>query len=152
MKGSVSRKVKIEGALAHYRAAGGNNTDWHGNGQVRSEIASGSLISIIRQKGTSEMDLRTEDRYLPWILVLVLCAVVIVVYGRANHTEAQLRNEIRAYHACVTNVAGYSREMIEAQCLTDWMESRESLKSQPCYEDEPCWDCTTMGNRICGPR
>lgn len=19
-----------------------------------------------------------------------------------------------------------------------------------CYEDDPCWDCTTMGNRICG--
>lgn len=20
-----------------------------------------------------------------------------------------------------------------------------------CEEDEPCWDCLTMGNRICGP-
>lgn len=20
-----------------------------------------------------------------------------------------------------------------------------------CHEDEPCWDCETMGNRICGP-
>jgi hypothetical protein len=20
-----------------------------------------------------------------------------------------------------------------------------------CQEDEPCWDCATMGNRICGP-
>jgi hypothetical protein len=20
-----------------------------------------------------------------------------------------------------------------------------------CYEDEPCWDCTTMGNGVCGP-
>lgn len=20
-----------------------------------------------------------------------------------------------------------------------------------CWEDEPCWDCHTMGNRICGP-
>lgn len=20
-----------------------------------------------------------------------------------------------------------------------------------CEEDMPCWDCTTMGNRICGP-
>ena len=20
-----------------------------------------------------------------------------------------------------------------------------------CYEDEPCWDCDTMGNRTCGP-
>jgi len=21
-----------------------------------------------------------------------------------------------------------------------------------CNEDEPCWDCETMGNRICGPQ
>lgn len=21
----------------------------------------------------------------------------------------------------------------------------------PCMEDEPCWDCATMGNNICGP-
>lgn len=23
--------------------------------------------------------------------------------------------------------------------------------SVPCQEDQPCWDCATMGNRICGP-
>lgn len=23
--------------------------------------------------------------------------------------------------------------------------------SQVCQEDEPCWDCRTMGNGICGP-
>lgn len=21
-----------------------------------------------------------------------------------------------------------------------------------CHEDQPCWDCTTMGNAQCGPR
>lgn len=21
---------------------------------------------------------------------------------------------------------------------------------EPCHEDQPCWDCRTMGNRICG--
>lgn len=20
-----------------------------------------------------------------------------------------------------------------------------------CYEDDPCWDCSTMGNMVCGP-
>lgn len=20
-----------------------------------------------------------------------------------------------------------------------------------CAEDDPCWDCTTMGNKVCGP-
>ena len=23
--------------------------------------------------------------------------------------------------------------------------------SEQCQEDDPCWDCHTMGNRICGP-
>ena len=26
-----------------------------------------------------------------------------------------------------------------------------SIPSTQCEEDEPCWDCTTMGNQICGP-
>lgn len=21
----------------------------------------------------------------------------------------------------------------------------------PCQEDDPCWDCSTMGNHLCGP-
>ena len=21
-----------------------------------------------------------------------------------------------------------------------------------CFEDEPCWDCATMGNQVCGSR
>lgn len=25
-----------------------------------------------------------------------------------------------------------------------------SVSSEKCFEDMPCWDCTTMGNRICG--
>ena len=30
--------------------------------------------------------------------------------------------------------------------------SNEESPVQPrCEEDMPCWDCTTMGNRICGP-
>ena len=26
-----------------------------------------------------------------------------------------------------------------------------STAAPACQEDEPCWDCTTMGNQICGP-
>lgn len=25
------------------------------------------------------------------------------------------------------------------------------LHTTECQEDEPCWDCHTMGNKICGP-
>lgn len=28
--------------------------------------------------------------------------------------------------------------------------AREVSTPVRCEEDEPCWDCTTMGNRICG--
>ena len=24
-------------------------------------------------------------------------------------------------------------------------------RSVRCEEDQPCWDCHTMGNRVCGP-
>jgi len=29
-------------------------------------------------------------------------------------------------------------------------EQPRPVTSVACEEDEPCWDCTTMGNRICG--
>jgi hypothetical protein len=29
--------------------------------------------------------------------------------------------------------------------------NRGTIAPLSCYEDEPCWDCTTMGNGVCGP-
>jgi hypothetical protein len=29
-----------------------------------------------------------------------------------------------------------------------WSDDRTQ---KTCWEDQPCWDCRTMGNRICGP-
>ncbi len=26
-----------------------------------------------------------------------------------------------------------------------------SAASERCEEDQPCWDCETMGNQVCGP-
>lgn len=32
------------------------------------------------------------------------------------------------------------------------MKVLDSQELDPkCWEDEPCWDCETMGNQICGP-
>lgn len=28
--------------------------------------------------------------------------------------------------------------------------AREESKPVPCEEDMPCWDCNTMGNKVCG--
>jgi hypothetical protein len=30
------------------------------------------------------------------------------------------------------------------------LERIDTLTATPCAEDDPCWDCATMGNRICG--
>jgi hypothetical protein len=29
-------------------------------------------------------------------------------------------------------------------------EDMHVLNANTCQEDEPCWDCSTMGNRVCG--
>lgn len=29
-------------------------------------------------------------------------------------------------------------------------EIGESLTLNRCFEDMPCWDCATMGNKVCG--
>lgn len=31
-----------------------------------------------------------------------------------------------------------------------WAEARAGF-GQTCMEDDPCWDCSEMGNRVCGP-
>lgn len=46
-------------------------------------------------------------------------------------------------------------------CMAGWAEnpsgvtlseaSAECGVPLPCSEDSPCWDCETMGNRVCGP-
>ena len=42
------------------------------------------------------------------------------------------------------------------ECITSPVEEEVSSDGPsyvplPCEEDDPCWDCTTMGNQICGP-
>jgi hypothetical protein len=38
---------------------------------------------------------------------------------------------------------------------TDAFDDLEQRRPDPaavlCMEDQPCWDCSTMGNLICGP-
>ncbi|AER49374.1 hypothetical protein STINGER_59 [Mycobacterium phage Stinger] len=31
------------------------------------------------------------------------------------------------------------------------VRSTPASVAEQCEEDMPCWDCTTMGNRLCGP-
>ena len=32
-----------------------------------------------------------------------------------------------------------------------WQVADSRQQHQRCAEDDPCWNCETMGNRICGP-
>ncbi len=32
-----------------------------------------------------------------------------------------------------------------------WIAAGMAFDTRVCYEDMACWDCTTMGNLICGP-
>lgn len=51
--------------------------------------------------------------------------------------------------------AGQSRSQTQMQDAGAWSAPTptigEAWYSAPCVEDEPCWDCETMGNLICGP-
>ena len=38
----------------------------------------------------------------------------------------------------------------EIRSLHDQLNKLQST-AITCQEDMPCWDCTTMGNKICGP-
>lgn len=85
-----------------------------------------------------------DERWLPWVLVLVMVIASLVIYGRGNHTEHRLRTEIQVLHECI-NAPSYTRGMIESQCVADYYEMAGT-----CTEDMPCWNCNTMGNRVCG--
>ena len=40
---------------------------------------------------------------------------------------------------------------LEPPATTTTLPPEEPPVTATCQEDEPCWDCETMGNRICGP-
>lgn len=47
---------------------------------------------------------------------------------------------------CIANTA-YTRPLI-LQCLEDVASA--ARHDPTCQEDEPCWDCSSMGNKVCG--
>lgn len=36
-------------------------------------------------------------------------------------------------------------------CTRPYFVPAPATTAVVCHEEEPCWDCHTMGNRICGP-
>lgn len=50
------------------------------------------------------------------------------------------------------NDAWERSDKIQGQAPTPIVQQAPTTTTTvPCMEDDPCWDCATMGNRICGP-
>lgn len=75
-------------------------------------------------------------RFLYAAAVAVLAVVLVFALGRA------FDNATASTNPCIVEyeVDGYT------VCVPD------RNPAHPCVEDEPCWDCATMGNRVCGGR
>lgn len=39
-----------------------------------------------------------------------------------------------------------------ALVLTGCSNTGSDKTAERCEEDQPCWDCETMGNKVCGPQ
>lgn len=94
-------------------------------------------------------------RRLAGASALALALAVTGCNGHSGPTSADLK-ELSTQCQQAYQVAG------EAQRLTVYGPELVNLSVKlvnecyktgwkPCQEDEPCWDCDTMGNRVCGP-
>lgn len=57
---------------------------------------------------------------------------------------------VTAWQAHRAEQAQQSRVLTPADIELYRQATRTVLPDAPCTEDAPCWDCQTMGNRICG--
>ena len=47
-------------------------------------------------------------------------------------------------------LAAFAAGMVMAWALPRIIDPHTTVNVVRCEEDQPCWDCTTMGNKICG--
>lgn len=50
------------------------------------------------------------------------------------------------------DAAVVQREKAELTAYAACRRALAAVRSAVCTEDMPCWDCKTMGNRVCGPK
>lgn len=79
------------------------------------------------------------------ILLTISTALCFISVGECEPTPAptpvvQVSSVTQTAPIAVT----YTSEELQAR-------ADEEAAMQHCYEDEPCWDCNTDGNGICGP-
>jgi hypothetical protein len=77
---------------------------------------------------------------MPIVLALVLA--LLALFGSTTANAATPANaEIQQVEAKPVGGVDVSAPLFPA----------EAPESIACYEDMPCWDCSTMGNKQCGP-
>ena len=81
-----------------------------------------------------------------WNAVVTVAAFVVIVVALYDLTD---RPPAPAPTVRVVVVpAPTPAETGELDC---WDDASCAVPGHTCYEDEPCWDCETMGNGVCGP-
>lgn len=93
------------------------------------------------------------------LIALVLSFLLGVWAGQATTTEARI-DAIETAADLATDTP--SSEILDVECDPatpgcvfeadgQWFATDTEGISTPIHEDSPLWDCTTMGNRVCGP-
>lgn len=78
---------------------------------------------------------------------LVLAAVAVTALSSACHPLLPTSPGDGRYYPC-----GVVTEHGVTEYLDAYRErcGEQKDQAQDCAEDDPCWDCQTMGNRVCG--
>ena len=54
--------------------------------------------------------------------------------------------------SCAANQGPAESPVRDSTAPTSITATTAPFEATACEEDMPCWDCATMGNRICGPQ
>lgn len=74
----------------------------------------------------------------------------IAEFRALRHDLADLRASMARTHRSVWVLAAASLLAAVLLLLGACTPPADEPATDVCLEDEPCWDCSTMGNRVCG--
>lgn len=103
-----------------------------------------------------------RTRWTSWAMALAVLAVVAVAPGDEPPTTTALPDTAIAHDWAVQSQGSATDAQAPVPSpaplpppngCRDQCEpgSPDDVAPGTCAEDDPCWDCATMGNRICGP-
>lgn len=94
-----------------------------------------------------------------------LLAAGVISFSASKCTAPKDPTPVLKDHTCVLSPNGTASgtceilkdpayDVIWNPSTKEWSIDTLTLSDPPqtCQEDEPCWDCETMGNKVCGPK